>query len=184
MTTPRKQVPTLLRLLCMSPLLLTGACGTRVEQPTVVRLDPAKYAGEWHEVGRLPNRFEKDLVAAKATYAFKKDGSLSVHNEGLKDGGEKTSIKGAATVPDSKQPGRLKVRFDPFPAKLFAGDYWVLALTEDYQKALVGSPKQNFLWLLSKNPKDKEEDFAPFLKTAADLGYETKEVFWNPKRVE
>ncbi|GHC43906.1 lipocalin family protein [Roseibacillus persicicus] len=164
--------------------ILTSCGGSGIEQPTVVRLEPAKYAGEWHEVGRLPNRFEKDLVAAKATYALQKDGSLKVTNDGLKADGEKTSIEGAATVPDPKQPGRLKVRFDPFPASLFAGDYWVLALTDDYRKALVGSPNQNFLWVLSKNAKDTKDDFAPFLKIAADLGYATGDIYWNPKRME
>jgi len=58
------------------------------------RIQPEKYAGEWHEVARLPNFFERNLVAAKATYELQKDGKISVHNEGVKQGGERTSICG------------------------------------------------------------------------------------------
>jgi lipocalin len=163
--------------------LLLASCGTKIEQPTVTRLDPAKYSGKWHEIGRLPNRFEKDVVAATATYTAQPDGSLTVLNNGLKSTGERTSILGKATRPDPKQPGKLKVRFHSFPANLFAGDYWVLALSQDYTRALVGSPSQDYLWFLSKREGSQKENFEDFLKTAKGLGYETESVIWNPKRL-
>jgi len=171
----------LLPLLALTVFLTS--CGTRVEQPTVIRLDSSKYAGEWHEIGRLPNRFEKDVVAAKATYEVKKTAGLSVKNEGLKSNGEKTQILGEATQPDPKQPGRLKVRFNTFPANLFAGDYWVLALSQDYTRAMIGSPNQKYLWFLSKRKGSQKKNFADFLKTAEKLGYDSSQVIWNPKRI-
>lgn len=162
---------------------LLTSCGNRLEQPTVTKLDSTKYAGLWHEIGRLPNRFEKDVVAATATYGARPDGSLSVKNNGLKSNGKQTEIEGAVTQPDPKQPGKLKVRFDRFPASLFAGDYWILALSQDYTRAMIGSPNQKYLWLLSKHEGSQKENFADFLKTAQKLGYDTSEVYWNPKRL-
>ena len=175
---------TMMKTLALLPLcLFLNSCGSKVAQPTVTQLDTARYAGVWHEIGRLPNRFEKDLVAATATYGVNPDGSLSVKNNGLKADGETTEIEGGATQPDPKQPGKLEVRFDRFPANLFAGDYWILSLSPDYTRALIGSPNQKFLWFLSKREGATKEDFADFLKTAQDLGYQTSEVYWNPKRL-
>lgn len=169
------------------PLLATAAgllvsC-SKVDQPTVSKLDAATYAGEWHEIGRLPNRFERDLVAATATYTARPDGSLTVRNDGLKSSGKLSSIEGRATQPDPQDPGKLKVRFNPFPANLFAGDYWILKLNPASTRALVGSPNQKYLWFLSKDENSQKDDFAEELKTAGTLGYEIEEVFWNPKRL-
>ncbi len=79
-----------------------------------------------HEIGRLPNTSKKDSSAAKANYGLNPDGTISVRNDGLKETGETTSMKGTAKPDDSGEPGRLLVRFDRFPANLFAGDYWIM----------------------------------------------------------
>ena len=171
----------LLPLLALTVFLTS--CGSRVSQPTVTQLDTGKYAGQWHEIGRLPNRFEHNIVAAKATYTKQKDGSLAILNEGLKNDGQRTKINGSATIPDPKQPGKLKVSFNPFPANLFAGDYWILGLSQDYTRALVGSPNRQYLWVLSKREKSTQKNFSDFIQTAEKLGYSTKDIIWNPKRL-
>lgn len=163
--------------------ILLTSCGTHQEQPTVTKLEPKQYAGEWHEVGRLPNRFERDVIAAKATYTLRKAGGLTVKNEGLKSNGQKTEILGTITQPDPKQPGKLKVRFDPFPINLFAGDYWILALSQDHTRAMIGSPNQKYLWFLSKRERATKKNFLDFLKTAKKLGYDHSKVLWNPRRI-
>lgn len=151
--------------------------------PTVTKLDKSRYAGEWHEIARLPNQFEKDLVAAKATYGVNPDGTISVRNDGLKSDGETTSIEGTAKPAEAGDPGKLLVRFDRFPANLFAGDYWILDVNENYTRALVGSPDKKFLWLLSKNPADKRENFTTQISKASTLGYDTEKLYFNPKRI-
>ncbi|MGJ8725791.1 MAG: lipocalin family protein [Roseibacillus sp.] len=173
-----------MKFLALFPLFLfLASCSTQVEQPTITKLDTAKYAGLWHEIGRLPNPFEKNVVAATATYGALPNGSLSVKNNGLKSNGERTEIEGSVTQPDPKQPGKLVVRFDRFPASLFAGDYWILALSQDHTRAMIGSPNQKYLWFLSKREGSQKNNFADFLKTADKLGYSTADVYWNPKRL-
>lgn len=152
--------------------------------PTVQKIDPSRYAGEWHEIARLPNTFERGLVAAKATYSVNLDGSLKVVNEGLKKNGNTTSIEGTARFVNLQEPGKLKVRFNRFPANLFEGDYWILALNPQYTRALVGSPNRKFLWLLSKNPDDQKEDFQELLQKVKKLRFETDPLYFNPKRME
>jgi apolipoprotein D and lipocalin family protein len=152
--------------------------------PTVGSLDKSRYAGEWHEIARLPNPFEKDLVAAKATYGVNPDGTISVRNEGIKSNGKRTSIQGTAKPAPSGQPGQLLVRFDKFPTNLFAGDYWILDVNPAYTRALVGSPNKKFLWLLSKKLEDTKQDFSSQLYLAEKYGLDTSKVFYNPRRIQ
>jgi apolipoprotein D and lipocalin family protein len=170
-------------LTSLFPLFFT-ACSTQINlPPTIQKIDPTRYAGEWHEIARLPNPFEKDLVAAKATYSVNTDGTLKVINEGLKQNGKSTSIEGTAKYSNPQEPGQLKVRFNPFPANLFAGDYWILDLNPQYTRALVGSPNRKYLWLLSKNPNDQKQDFNDFIQKAKDLNFQTDSLYFNPKRI-
>lgn len=150
---------------------------------TVPNFDAKRYAGEWHEIGRLPNPFEKGLVAAKAIYETDSGGTIRILNEGLKANGEKKSIGGTAKPANNSDPGKLLVRFDRFPATLFIGDYWILDLNEEYTRALVGSPDQKFLWLLSKDPSDNRQDFTRQISKAKELGFDTENLIFNPKRI-
>ncbi len=169
-------------ILLASAWLFTS-CGTPSNPPpTVTKLDASRYAGVWHEVARLPNTFERDLVAATATYRVLPDGKISVVNEGLKNAGKKTSISGTAQRADG--PGKLKVRFDAFPASLFAGDYWILDVNPTYTRALVGSPDKKFLWLLSKDPSDQNEDFTSQIDKARELGFDADSLYYNPSRIQ
>jgi apolipoprotein D and lipocalin family protein len=161
-----------------------SACVNQKNLPTTFqKIDPLRYAGEWHEIARLPNTFERGLVAAKATYSLNPDGTLKVVNEGLKENGKTTSIEGTARFVNLQEPGKLKVRFNRFPANLFEGDYWILDLNPQYTRALVGSPNRKFIWLLSKNPNDQKEDFKEFIKKAKELNFETGPLYFNAKRI-
>ncbi|MFD2257632.1 lipocalin family protein [Luteolibacter algae] len=170
-------------LLAVPPLLLISCASQKNPPATVSSFDKTRYAGEWHEIARLPNRFEKDVVAAKATYGINPDGSVSVLNEGMKSDGTMTKIRGTARPNSSGKAGQLKVRFDEFPANLFAGDYWVLKVNDSYTRALVASPDKKFLWLLSKDPDDKAPDFTSYIAHAEAQGFNTGGLFFNPHRI-
>ncbi|MEO5715224.1 MAG: lipocalin family protein [Luteolibacter sp.] len=177
-----KNFPHLIAVAVSSACALSCA-SPRADPPTVSKLDAARYSGEWHEIARLPNPFEKNLVAAKAIYKARPDGTISLRNEGLKGDGIRTSITGSARQPEPGDPGKLLVRFDKFPANLFEGDYWILEINSSYTRAVVGSPDRKFLWLLSKNPSDGRGEFPVQIQNARKLGYATGELYFNPKRV-
>lgn len=172
-------------LICLISInsFLSSCAPEPLDPPTVSTLDKSRYAGEWHEIARLPNSFEEDLVAAKATYGVNADGTLSVRNDGLKKNGTRTSITGSAKPADPAEPGKLLIRFDDFPANLFAGDYWILTVNKSYTRALVGSPDRKFLWFLSKDPKDGKNDFRDQFIDATALGYQTGRMIYNPERI-
>jgi apolipoprotein D and lipocalin family protein len=101
-------------------------------------------------------------------------------NEGLRSNGEATRITGTAKPVGD---GKLEVRFDPFPANLFPGDYWVLWIDESYERAIVGTPGREYLWILSKDPADILSDFTEPLQMIKAQGFEIEKLFENPKRL-
>lgn len=176
-------MPRLLLLLC--PLYLLSCSAPRPALPTVKNLEIARYAGKWHEIARLPNFFERGVVAASATYGVLPDGSISVFNEGLKANGERNSILGKATPTGTTPQGeaKLKVRFNKFPASLFAGDYWILDLNDAHNQAVVGNPSRKMLWLLSKDPSSQPADFLQSTNRMKELGFPMADLIANPKRL-
>ena len=167
---------------------LISCGGVTAPLETVKNLQPEKYAGTWHEVARLPNFFQRDTVAAQAIYG-EVEGSpaISVWNRGLKSDGSQIEIKGSASPRDENTPtkeAKLKVRFNRFPASLFAGDYWILDLNDAHTRAVVGTPSRKYLWLLSKNPNDQVSDFADALAKMKKQGFETDQLIVNPKRMK
>ena len=160
---------------------LLASCSTsHAPLETVQGFRATEYAGVWHEIARLPNPFERNVVAARATYGELDGGKLSVLNEGLKTNGEDTSIAGTATPAGE---GKYKIRFDRFPANLFAGDYWVLWVDRGYEMAVVGTPDRKFLWLLAKDRRVVKEDFAGVLEEMKQKGFATEQIYENPKRL-
>lgn len=161
-------------------LLLISCSQSLPPLQTVRDLDLNRYDGEWHEVARLRNLFEKNLIAAKATYGVGLEGPVRILSEGLKSTGETMRITGSAKLVGK---GKLEVLFDPFPANLFTGNYWVLWINESYERAIVGTPDRKHLWLLSKDPKDMLRDFTEPLQMIQAQGFEIEKLFENPKRL-
>ena len=90
-------------ILIMITLFGFLSCKPSKDLPTVDVVDINKYAGTWHEIARLPNKFEKDLKCVTATYTIKEDGKIEVLNKGKRSSGngEFKTIKGTAWVPDA-----------------------------------------------------------------------------------
>ena len=125
------------------------SCKTTQNLTTVQEVDIARYAGQWYEIARLPNSFEKGLECVTATYTIKKNDKIEVLNKGysIEKPGKLSTAKGRAWVPALEFPGRLKVSFF-WP---FAGNYYIISLDEDYKYALIGDPSRKYLWVLSRS---------------------------------
>ncbi|GAB2660492.1 lipocalin family protein [Arenimonas aestuarii] len=163
--------------------LVSGAANARELQP-VRDLDLQRYAGVWHEIARLPNRFEDDCVGdITATYSLREDGNIRVVNACRKQDGEIMSSDGEARQAGDS-PAQLEVRFAPkwlsFLPFVWA-DYWVIALDEDYQWALVGEPDLKYFWILSREPRLDKRTFEGLKARARGFGYELDDlVVVNP----
>ncbi len=122
---------------------------------TVAKVDLNRYLGNWYEVARLPNRFEKNCICATANYSLRNgetlEGGIKVVNTCRKESNPELtkSVTGKAWVSDTETNAKLKVMFF-WP---FRGDYWVIELGDNYEYAVVGEPKRGFLWILSRTQK-------------------------------
>jgi apolipoprotein D and lipocalin family protein len=112
---------------------LAAACTAATPGPpleTVARVDVERYAGTWHEVALIPNRFQRDCATdTTATYTLLGDGRISVRNRCLRADGSEMSVDGVADVVDRTTNARLKVSFLPAWLRwtgIGRGDYWVL----------------------------------------------------------
>lgn len=151
-----------------------------INTTTVQHLDINKYMGTWYEIARFQHPFEKNLVGVTATYEIRKDGKISVLNQGYKynfEGKHKTA-RGKAKIPNPTEPGKLKVSFFLF----FYSDYFVLELDKDYQWAMIGSSSPDYFWILSRSPQMDDSIYQMLLENAKDRGYPVDLIYKVPQK--
>lgn len=160
---------------------------TAAPLPVVSVLDLQRYSGDWYEIARLPNWFQRQCAGqVRARYGMAPSGLVSVLNQCRRADGSLISAQGEARrVPRPGQPeaGQLEVRFAPawlgwLP--LVWGDYHVIALDDAYRTALVGAPNRDYLWLLSRQPTMADAEVAAWLDKARALGFPTDRVVRTP----
>ncbi len=136
---------------------------------TVAHVDLTRYAGQWYEIARYPNRFERKCDRnVTATYTLRPGGRIGVENACLRSDGSRTVARGWARVADPQSSAKLKVTFF-WP---FFGNYWILDLSPDYRYAVVGEPGRNYLWILSRTPQMDPELYAGITSRLAGKGYD------------
>ena len=142
---------------------------------TVEAVDLDRYLGNWFEIARFPNRFQRNCVGdVRASYARRADGRLDVINRCIGSDGA-IEAKGIARVVDSRTRAKLKVRFAPAVLSFLPfvwGDYWILGLAGDYSWAVVGSPDREYLWILARAPGLDGERFDAALAVARANGFD------------
>ena len=159
-------------ILCMMSFM---SCRSMRYLSTVEKVDLKKYQGTWYEIARLPNSFERGVDCITATYIQKKNGKIRVINQAYNKKKQKVSkAVGTAWRPDEKYQGRLKVSFF-WP---FAGDYYIIALDDDYQYALVGNPSRKYLWILARNKTISQDTYYKLVKIASKNGFDVSKLIF------
>jgi apolipoprotein D and lipocalin family protein len=142
--------------------------------PTVRHVDLGRYAGTWHEIARLPNMFQRSCASARADYTPCGDGTIRVVNTCFRADGRCSTVEGWAEPVPGTGNARLRVKFGGLAALVPAsrqGNYWIIALDDDYQWAMVGTPDRRFLWILARNPCLPRETFDDLKRRACCLGF-------------
>lgn len=146
--------------------------------PVVERVDPARYAGDWYEIARLPHRQQvRCLGDVTARYTPRPDGGLDVLNRCRTAEGA-DEARGLAYPTDATH-ARLKVSFLPNTLRWLPvgrGDYQIIELAPDYGWALVGEPRREYLWVLSRAPTLDRAVLDRLLARAASLGFARQQV--------
>jgi apolipoprotein D and lipocalin family protein len=166
---------------CFALISAAGTLQAQGKQPlrVVPMVDLARYAGQWYEIARFPNRFQKRCAGeVTANYVLKPDGKISVTNRCSLDNGEHIQAEGVARIADKGKPNSiLKVRFAPaflsFLPQVW-GDYQILALAPDYSYSLVGDPGREYLWILSRSPRMDSATYDRLVEEARAQGFDIK----------
>ena len=174
----------MLRPLLLLLAVLAGCAAPPQGAPrTVAAVDLARYAGVWHEVARFPNRFEDgdglSCADVTAAYALRPDGRIGVVNRcrNAAAGGAERVAEGRAYAVEGSRGARLRVSFF-WP---FYGDYWVIGLAPDYRWAVVGDPRREHLWVLSRDPAMAEADYAAAVEIARREGFDVARLRRTPR---
>jgi apolipoprotein D and lipocalin family protein len=172
----------LARYCAFSLLVVTCQLGA-VEPPlaSVAALDIERYLGTWQQVALIPNRFQAHCVGdTTAEYSRLPAGRLRVRNRCRLADGRFDEVQGVAR-PNAAygRPGVLQVRFAPAWLSFLPfvwGDYWIMALTEDYSAALIGAPSREYLWILARKKPLPAAVMAEFRNIAAAAGFDVSRL--------
>ena len=155
--------------------------------PTIPALDLRRYAGVWHEVARLPAWFQRRCSGpAQASYTLRNDGRIEVRNSCRTSNGELIEADGLGESVSAEHPGRLRVSFTPAWLRALNigwGDYWIVALADDYQWSLVGTRDRQYLWILARTPALDPAVVQQLVERARTLGFPVEALqFTDPAR--
>lgn len=143
---------------------------------TVSRVDLSRYAGLWYEIARYPNSFQRGCLGTTASYTLREDGKIEVVNRCRNEDGSLRQVKGKAWSV-SQSNARLKVSFF-WP---FRGDYWIIALGENYDYAVVATPNRKLLWILSRSPQMEEALYEEIVQRLQADGFDPDKVLRTPQ---
>jgi len=140
---------------------------------TVSSVDLSRYVGRWHEIAKIPNRFQKKCVGdTTAEYSLRPDGQIDVLNSCRVADGTIDTARGVAKIVDRQTNARLKVSFVQFLGmRLFWGDYWILGLGDNYEYAVIGTPGRKYGWILSRTPQMSQENLEKARQILRQQGY-------------
>lgn len=156
-------------LLVLSALAIVS-CSSPKPLPVVESVDLDKYKGRWYEWARFDHSFEKGCDCSVAEYTIEDD-YVGVTNYCLEDG-EWRSTDGKAFPVEGAKNAKLEVQFF-WP---FRGDYYIIALDDEYQHALVGAPNRDYLWILARSTKVDTTVLNELKAKASSLGFDVSRL--------
>jgi apolipoprotein D and lipocalin family protein len=146
----------------------------------IAKLDLPRYMGAWYELGRYPNRFQRQCVGGtSATYSVQPDASVRVTNRCRNASGGIDEAVGQARRTGEPDGATLQVRFAPAWLSWLPfvwGTYWVVDLDPNYQLAIVSEPSREYLWVLSRTPQITPAAWTAVNQRLSQLGFDPQRV--------
>lgn len=168
------------RAMIMGWLLSLLGCSDDGTRTTVIEdFDKERYMGTWQEIARIDNRFQKGLIDVSAEYRIKDNGDIEVINRGYSPSKEKWS-EARATATTTDTPNHIRVSFFP----LIKGDYWVLYVDENYQRAVVSGGKEGYLWIVVRSLDTPHYQIRELIDIASSFGFDTSKLLFSSSKME
>ena len=165
-------------------LLMVAAALQSDQVRTVDAVDLDRYLGDWFEIARFPNRFQRACTGdVRATYTRRSDGRIDVVNRCRASDGHVIEARGVARIVDARTSAKLEVRFAPAVLSFLPfvwGDYWIVGLADDYSWAVVGSPDRGYLWILARASTLETASLDVARAAARANGFDTDRLVMTP----
>ena len=152
-----------------------------IDNHCVDHIDIDRYMGNWYEIARIDNWFEKGLVGVTAIYDRIDKNTISVINCGYKNNfdGEFFCKKGKGRIPDENEPAHLEISFFLW----FYSDYNIMELDQrNYEYALVGTDSKDYLWILSRKQVLPETIKKILLNKESERGYDISRLIFTKQQ--
>lgn len=141
----------------------------------VQSFDKNKYMGTWHEIARLPNRFEKNLKDLTEEYSLNEDGTIRIITRAYNfDKNKPVEAEAKAKFAGPETRGQLKVTYH-LPISL---NHNILDVNAGYQYALVSGNSLDHLWIISRENSIPNAIKERFLAKATNLGFDITKLEW------
>jgi apolipoprotein D and lipocalin family protein len=151
----------------------------------VAAVDLERFVGPWFEIARIPawfqNRCARDTTAR---YQRRSDGRITVINRCLTGGGKVDEAEGLARVLDPTTNARLQVSFVSLLGwRPFWGDYWIIGIDPDYRWLVVGDPRRQYGWILSRSASLEPAQLEAAFQSLERNGYQRSRFVFTPQTV-
>ena len=149
-------------------------------------IDLKKMMGTWHEIARLPNQYQKQLVANQCHFSInkkKKNSEIKCIYTGTKKTFNGTQrVHRAKAWPINKDTnGQWDMQF-LWPFKF---SFWILDFDEkNYNWIVAGHPKRHYLWFYARTNSIPEKTYDKLLKIAQKNGYKINLIEKTPQPIE
>jgi lipocalin len=171
--------------------LVARATRPQSDVQTALQVDLNRYAGRWYEIARTPERHQRHCSGnAMANYtvlaqgADPEDVEVAVTNRCTTADGSIDVVEGSAHVVPGSRGAKLEIAFAPPWLRWLPwvwADYWILYVDDDYRSAVVGTPDQRHLWLLSRAPRLAPAAYQRLVQQADAQGYDTGRLALTPQ---
>jgi len=155
-------------------LIVISGCQTMKPIHTVENVDLNRFMGDWYVIANIPTFIEKDAYNAIETYRLEDDGTVATtfrFNKGSLDGPLK-EYHPRGFIRDNESNAVWGMQFI-WP---FKSEYRVIFLSEDYSKTVIGRSKRDYVWIMARNPRISDEEYAAILDFLQEQGYDISEV--------
>jgi apolipoprotein D and lipocalin family protein len=177
-------VRTLAALLAVASLAWAGTAAAQSVEP-VRGFEPERYLGTWHQIAAIPAWFQEQCAYdVQAIYnRGLEPGRLRVLNACRTEDGTLDQAIGRARFTRSSDVAALEVTFLRFLGAwrwFAAGDYVVIALSDDYRWSAVAHPSRDYAWILARERELDTATLAEIERHYRDAGYDTCRILVTP----
>lgn len=162
------------KLLLALGVSFLGLTGCTDSGPAVAQnFDLSQFQGHWYEIARVPRDYDLDCKDTVADYELKSGSEIEMHHSCASLSGKSAAqnFQATASVDDVKEPAKLTLQIGAFSAS-----YWVLAVGDDYEYAVIGHPSRTMLWILSRTPDLDASRYDAATALAASRGFDVSQL--------